>query len=86
MIKQRYELNEIIPNIELLLYKMFFSPLATRESRQNNSDLLSGNLFADKKMALPLEVYNSLFQTLMITPKKKHYKKIISYIRKIEDK
>ena len=33
MIKQRYELNEVIPNVELLLYKMFFSPLATRDSR-----------------------------------------------------
>lgn len=33
-----------------------------------------------------MEVYSSLFQTLAIRPKKKHYKKVISYIKKVEDK
>ena len=76
----------MIPNIELLIYKMFFSPLATRESSQGSNDLLDGNLFADKKMCLPMDVYTSLLQTLAIRPKKKHYKKMIAYIKKVEDK
>lgn len=31
MIYQNYELNALIPNIELLMYKMFFSPISTEE-------------------------------------------------------
>jgi hypothetical protein len=34
MVHQKYELNTIIPNIELLLAKMFFSPLSTKELRE----------------------------------------------------
>ena len=33
MISQAYELNEFIPNIELLIYKIFFSPITTKEER-----------------------------------------------------
>ena len=33
MINQAYELNEYIPNIELLLYKIFFSPISTKQER-----------------------------------------------------
>jgi len=43
--------------------------------------LLSGNIFADKEMRLPADVYEGLFQTLALQPKKKHYKKVIEYIR-----
>jgi hypothetical protein len=51
MIHQRYELNHIIPNIEMMLYKIFFSPLSTQEERKsedNRENLLVGNLFAEK--------------------------------------
>lgn len=84
MIKQSYELNEYIPNVELLLYKMFFSPITTRAERANGADrenLLFGNLFADRKMQLHGDIYGSLLMTLSLNPKKKHYKKMIEYIR-----
>ena len=87
MIHQSYELNELIPNIELMLYKIFCSPLSTEEERRNGNDrenLLLGNIFADKQMQLPIEVYKSLLQTLMIKGKKKHFKKVVSYIMKVE--
>lgn len=49
MIHQSYELNHIIPNIEMLLYKMFCSPISTKEQRgEDNNNLLLGNLFAAK--------------------------------------
>ena len=84
MINQSYELNEYIPNVELLLYKMFFSPITTRAERANGADrgnLLLGNLFSDRKMQLHEEIYNSLLMTLSLNPKKKHYKKIVEYIQ-----
>lgn len=85
MIYQRYELNSLIPNIELLLSKMFFSPLSTRELREGEKNhLLYGNLFAAKKVSLPEEVYRSLLQTLLVKPKKKHFKKLLAYIREVE--
>lgn len=48
MIHQSYELNQDIPNIQLLLYKMFCSPILTKEERKNydGDDLLFGNIFA----------------------------------------
>lgn len=87
IVHQSYELNDLIPNIELLLSKIFFSPLCTRELRAGGNDknnLLYGNIFADKKVSLPEEVYRSLLQTLVINPKKKHYKKLIAYIKEVE--
>lgn len=36
-------------------------------------------------MKLPLDVYQSLLQTLMIREKKKHFKKLVAYINEIED-
>lgn len=45
MINQAYSLNQFIPNIELVLYKIFFSPITTEEERAGNSDLLAGNIF-----------------------------------------
>ena len=84
MIKQSYELNEYIPNVELLIYKMFFSPITTRAERAKGADrgnLLLGNLFSDRKMQLHEEIYNSLLVTLSLNPKKKHYKKILEYIQ-----
>jgi hypothetical protein len=33
MVTQAYELNSLIPNIEMLFYKMFCSPITTKEQR-----------------------------------------------------
>lgn len=60
---------------------MFCSPLVTREQRKGETNLLAGNIFAAKNMRLPVEIYTSLFHTLAMEPKKKHYKKVIEYIR-----
>jgi hypothetical protein len=38
----------MIPNVEYMFYKMFFSPLTTEDQRKDNEDLLAGNLFAQK--------------------------------------
>jgi len=46
--------------------------------------LLQGNIFAAKELSLPLDVYKSLLQTLAVRPKKKHFKKIVAYMRKFE--
>jgi hypothetical protein len=46
MIHQSYQLNKDIPNIELLIYKMFCSPITTKEVRKGEKDLLVGNIFA----------------------------------------
>ena len=83
MVHQSYELNSHIPNIELLLYKMFCSPISTKDAR-DAEDLLKGNIFAAKKVSIPVDVYKSLLHTVMVRPKKKHYKKIINYMRKYE--
>jgi len=40
MINQSYEINQFIPNIELLLYKIFFSPISTEAERKGSKDLL----------------------------------------------
>jgi len=87
MIHQSYDLNQYIPNIENILYKIFCSPIVTEEQRKAGKDknnLLLGNIFADMNIQLPMDVYKSLLQTIQVRPKKKHYKKIIEYIRKIE--
>jgi hypothetical protein len=39
---------------------MFFSPIATQELRKTSNELLDGNIFSDKKMQLPMEMYKSL--------------------------
>lgn len=45
MIEQAYPLNKLIPNIELLLFKIFVSPKTTKELRKDSNNLLAGNLF-----------------------------------------
>ena len=60
MIHQNYQLNKDIPNIELLIYKMFCSPISTKEERKGVKDLLTGNIFAAKGLQLPIDVYVSL--------------------------
>ena len=89
MINQAYKLNEHIPNIELLLFKIFCSPMSTKELRKELDDKvkpLAGNIFADKKMSLHPDVYRSLLETLTMRPSKKHFKKVIEYVRKFEKK
>lgn len=48
MINQSYELNHIIPNIELMIFKIFCSPISTKEERKGSksTDILVGNIFA----------------------------------------
>jgi hypothetical protein len=77
MINSAYELNDIIPNIELMFYNIFCSPLITKEQRKGKEDLLEGNLFTLPQMNLGSAVYKSLLETVALHPKKKHFKKII---------
>ena len=74
----------MIPNVEYMFYKMFFSPLTTEDQRKDNEDLLAGNLFAQKQMQIHPLIYKNLLETLTLKPKKKHFKKLIEYIRKNE--
>ena len=82
MINSAYEINDIIPNIELMFYKIFCSPITTKEVRkaQDKDDILAGNLFAVEGVKLPNQAYTSLLQTVALFPKKKHFKKIIEHI------
>ena len=84
MLNQSYQLNSFIPNVELMFYKIFFSPISTEEQRKVNQDLLAGNLFAQKDMQIHPLIYRNLLETLTLKPKKKHFKKLIEYIRKHE--
>ena len=62
MINQAYELNDIIPNIELVFYKTFCSPLITKDIRKENDkdNLLAGNIYTNKDLTLPMDAYRSL--------------------------
>lgn len=60
MINQAYELNQYIPNIELMLYKIFMSPLMTEAERKESSKLLTGNIFAEKQMKMHPLIYKNL--------------------------
>lgn len=77
MVHSAYELNDLIPNIELLLYKIFMSPQINKEQRQNSDDLLEGNLFTQKGTDLDNDVYKSFLETIALNSKKKHFKKLI---------
>lgn len=48
MINSAYELNNLIPNIEMVFYKIFCSPITTKEERKgaDKDDPLRGNIFA----------------------------------------
>lgn len=82
MINQAYELNDIIPNIELVFYKTFCSPLITKDIRKENDkdNLLAGNIYTNKDLTLPMDAYRSLLQTVSLNPKKKHFKKILQHL------
>jgi len=88
MVTQAYELNHLIPNIEVIFYRMFMSPITGKEERKGNDkeNLLYGNIFAPKKISLTYFGYKSLLETLILDPKKKHFKKVIAYLMAYEDK
>ena len=66
LVNSAYELNDIIPNIELLFFKMFVSPIATKAERKagDSDDLLVGNLF--RGINFDSAVYRSLLETVAI--------------------
>ena len=80
LISQAYQLNDIIPNVELIFYKIFCSPITSKDTRKGSDELLEGNLFAREGMNLGSQVYRSLLETVALYPKKKHFKKIIQHI------
>lgn len=83
LLNSTYELNEYIPNIELIFFKMFASPISTMQQRKKHDkdDLLIGNIFHElRDFKMPKQAYISLLQTVALQPKKKHYKKIIQYM------
>jgi hypothetical protein len=56
------------------------SPISTKELRANGKDkenLMVGNIFAQKGVSLSYFGYKSIFETLVLHPKKKHFKKIV---------
>ena len=89
IINSAYELNNAIPNIEMMFYKIFFSPITTKEMRKKLGDsdyLLDGSLFAREGINLGPMVYRSLLETIALYPKKKHYKKVTQHLIHYEDK
>ena len=89
LLNSAYELNSLIPNVELLFYRMFCSPVTTKGERaggQDRENVLLGNIFAQKKVALTYFGYRSLLETLVLDPKKKHLKKVIAHMSEFEKK
>ena len=71
----------------MLFYRMFTSPITTKEQRKGkdtNENLLIGNIFSEKNVSLSYFGYKSLLETLIIKPKKKHFKKVVAYLLKHE--
>lgn len=69
MISQEYELNTLIPNVNMLFYRMFTSPITTKEQRKgkdSTDNLLFGNIFAEKNVPLSYFGYKSLLETLIL--------------------
>jgi hypothetical protein len=83
MVNSSYELNNLIPNVEMLFYRIFCSPITTKEERlaKDKNDILVGNIFAERKVDLTYFGYKSLIETLILHPKKKHFMKIIAHMQ-----
>lgn len=66
----------------MIFYKMFCSPFTNKSERKarDKDNILAGNIFADKKVSLTTFGYKSLLETLSLYPKKKHFKKVITYL------
>jgi len=88
MINSAYQLNSHIPNIELVFYRIFCSPISTKELRKEKEgdDILAGNIFAKEGINLGPSVYRSLLETVALHPKKKHFKKIVAHLMQFESK
>lgn len=88
LVNSSYELNGLIPNVEMLFYRMFCSPLTTKEDRKgkDTENVLYGNIFAQKQVPLTYFGYKSLLETLVLDPKKKHLKKVIAHLSEFEPK
>jgi hypothetical protein len=67
---------------------MFCSPYTNWNERkeQEKSNILAGNIFGDKKVSLTTFGYKSLLETLVLYPKKKHFKKVLAYLKEFEKK
>ena len=89
LVNSSYELNALIPNVEMLFYRMFCSPLTTKAERAGGKDrenVLFGNIFAQKQVPLTYFGYKSLLETLVLDPKKKHLKKVVAHLCEFEPK
>ena len=89
LINSSYELNSLIPNVELLFYRMFCSPITTKAERAGGNDrdnVLVGNIFAQKKVSITYFGYKSIIETLVLDPKKKHLKKVVAHLCEYEAK
>mmetsp|Transcript_14497 Transcript_14497/g.18293 ORF Transcript_14497/g.18293 Transcript_14497/m.18293 type:complete len:98 (+) Transcript_14497:1439-1732(+) len=69
LVNSAYDVNHIIPNIELVFFKMFVSPISTKAERKDfdGQDLLAGNLFHPlKDFSMPKQAYVSLLQSVAL--------------------
>ena len=65
------------------------SPIITKDQRADGKDkenLLIGNIFAQKKVSLSHFGYRSILETLVLHPKKKHFKKVVQHLIEFESK
>lgn len=48
LVNSAYELNNLIPNSEKLFYRIFCSPITTKDARKDKDkeNVLEGNIFA----------------------------------------
>lgn len=74
----------------MVFYRMFTSPITTKEKRADGKDsgenILYGNIFAEKEVPLTYFGYRSLLETLVLMPKKKHFKKVVQHLITFEKK
>lgn len=80
MCNKYYEVNQYVKNPEMVLYKMFMSPIINKEQREQyeaDEDYISGNIF---KCSMRSVGYQSILETLQLTGKKKHLKKVIAHM------
>lgn len=60
------------------------SPISTKELRSggkdSGDDILLGNIFAQKNVSVSYFGYKSLLESLILQPKKKHFKKLVKHL------
>jgi len=57
-----------------------------RQGKDSSDHILLGNIFADKNVSLTYFGYKSLLETLVLHPKKKHFKKVVTHLINHEPK